>query len=116
MTIEERLAALESAVAALKANQPQPPAGDDLVAKFADDVVKKTPKQYVGAPFDGKRFADLTAAEANALAGYHEWLAKKGREETPVRLNNAGKPWHERDALIARVLRAMASKASIPEF
>ena len=111
-TIEERLLVLENQVAAIREQlKPVEPVGDALLAKFASDTVRKTPKQWTGESFEGKRFDALSHDEATALAAYHRWCAKKGAEETPVRVGTNGKPYHERDGLLARVLDAFAAKA-----
>jgi hypothetical protein len=113
MTVsDEQFAALTARVTALEtAAKPQPPVSDSLLAKFADDVVRKPPSTWKGRPIEGLKYSELTPAECGDLAGFFDWKAAKGRAENPPRLDNAGKAWYLRDELHARVLHAMALKA-----
>ena len=114
---DKAIADLAARVTALEnASKQAEPVGDALLAKFAGDIVKKTPKQWTGASFEGKRFDQLAPDEAQALASFYAWCAKKGAAEVPVRVGTNGKPFHERDALLARVLAAFAAKASSTPF
>ncbi len=105
-SLAARLALLE------EASKPKQPVGPDLIAKFADDVVRKQPSNWKGRPIEGLKYRELTPAECGDLAGFFDWKAAKGRAENPPRLDNGGKPWFLRDELHAKVLHAMALKAA----
>lgn len=122
MTLEERIAKLELAVAAL-VKKPAPEqtktpsqgeiADDNLLDRaWADMEIKKDPPRTQQPSHVGKRMSECSEAYLLDYASFHEWKARKGREENPPRLNNNGKPWYERDELIAKIARGWARRVA----
>lgn len=132
-TIEDRVRALEDFVATLRqavvggarstdssAGGPSAPTRVEALADglldnaWADAKIDKDPPQYKGRTQVGRRYSLAPVEWLESAAGFFEWKAKKGREETPVRLQasgkNAGKPWHEADTFKAKLLRAWAKR------
>jgi hypothetical protein len=119
MTLEERISKLELFVATLTAAAKKTPppqqnllvADDELLARdWADMEIRKDPPRTQQPSHVGKRMSECTEAYLLDYASFHDWKAKKGREENPPRLNNQGKPWYERDELIAKLARGWALK------
>jgi hypothetical protein len=125
-TLEERVAALESVIAGIRAafgpaaistaiahkSEGGEVADDALLAKeWADMEIRKDPPRTSQASSVGKRMSECTPEYLDDYASFHDWKAKKGREENPPRLNNRGKPWYESDELTAKVARGWAARA-----
>lgn len=83
---------------------------------WADQTIDKDPPKYKGRSQVGRRYSLAPLDWLESTAGFFEWKAHKGRNETPVRVQtsgkNAGKPWHEADTFRARLLRAWAKRAA----
>ena len=115
-SIEERLSAVEKRLSEMEGRLASGKSGGDgdtfspdkLTASWADKTVRKLPKNWKHRDIVGCQYSDLSKEEALDLAGFHEWKAQKGREENPVRMDNNGKPWHERDTFEAKLLRTWA--------
>lgn len=112
-----RLSVIEAKVDRLLAGvaAPSAPTGEAfpdarLSEVWADKEIKKDPPRYSGPTMVGRRFSTATAEWHETNASYLDWKAQKGREETPVRLNNKGKPWHESDTFEAKLCRAWAKR------
>ena len=120
MTLEERIAKLELAVAALVKKPvqsgekaPAQVADDNLLDKdWADMVINKDPPRTQQPSHIGKRMSECSEAYLLDYASFFDWKARKGREENPPRLNNNGKPWYERDELIAKIARGWARRVA----
>ncbi len=125
LTVEQRLTKLEQIIDAMRmslvagsspngsghAASPGAVADDDLLNRdWADMEIRKDPPRTTQPSHVGKHMSECTEAYLLDYASFHEWKAKKGREETPVRLNNKGKPWYESDDLIAKVARGWAAR------
>ena len=86
-------------------------ASDDLMNReWADMTIQKDPPRSKFPSQVGKKMSECPPGYLLDYASFYEWKAEKGREETPVRLNNKGKPWHESDSLIAKVARGWAAR------
>ena len=111
--IEQRLAELEKRLAGNRpAAQSNEVADDDLLSKpWADMEIRKDPPRSSQPSHLGKRMSECSSAYLLDYASFHDWKAKKGREENPPRLNNKGKPWYESDELVAKVARGWAERA-----
>lgn len=129
LSLEQRVAELEAFVDAMKqaigapktvkhrttrADGSEPEvAGDELLSKpWADMESKRDPKFWNGESFVGRRFSECPAEYLTMLAEFHDWKAKKGKEEDPPRLNSKGEPWWKSDELIAKVARGWAARAN----
>jgi hypothetical protein len=87
-------------------------ATEDLLNKpWADMEIRKDPPRTNQPTSVGKRMSQCTAEYLEDYASFHDWKARKGREEEPPRLNNKGKPWYESDELVAKVARGWAQRA-----
>ncbi len=88
-TIEERLAALEAAVAALK---PQAPV--DLDAdKYADFTIRRCPPKWIdsgGRDYTGDSISTTTAEFCDALASFLDWTAEKDEAKNYSYVNGKG--------------------------
>lgn len=115
MKLESDLSALKKLVLgkadAGKAAKPEPEIADDdlLDREWADMLIRKDPPKAKES-FAGRKMSECTPSYLRGYASFHEWKAQKGREETPVRLNAKGKPWHESDSLVAKVARGWARR------
>lgn len=79
LSIEERLANLEAAVAALK-----PIELGDLNSEYNNPRVYKSPKTWLqsgGIDYEGKRLSETSPEFCEAFAGFMEWKAGKEAEE-----------------------------------
>jgi hypothetical protein len=83
-----------------------------MAKPWADMTIRKDPPRWAGASYAGRRMSECPADYLENIAGFHEWKARKGREENPPRLNNKGKPWFESDELFAKVARGWAKRAA----
>jgi hypothetical protein len=126
--LEQRVAELEAFVAQLRgaitggqhrtvhngvpaASSAGEVASDDLMSRdWADMLIRKDPPRATES-FAGKRMSECTEAYLLEYAAFHDWKAKKGREEEPPRLNNKGEPWWKSDELTAKVARGWAKRA-----
>lgn len=115
--VEARLAAIEARLSALEArastttvaSSGEPAADtfspDKLQTDWADKIVGKDLPRWTGESMVGKRFSECPAEWHDSASGFFEWKAAKGRAENPPRLDNKGKPWHEKDTFMARLHR-----------
>ncbi len=89
-TIEERLASLEAAVAALR-----PQVAVDLATdQYADFVVRKCPPRWIdsgGRDYTGEHISTTTAEFCDAIAGFLTWQAEKDEAKNYSYVNAAGK-------------------------
>ena len=99
-----------SPVAAQHAGEVVPLADHQLENDWANKIVSKDPRRWTGESMVGRRYSDCSAEWHDSMAGLCEFKAQKGREETPVRLKNNGRPWHESDAFEAKLCRAWARR------
>ncbi len=79
LSIEERLSALEAAVAAMK-----PIDLGDLNSEYNNPRVYKSPKTWLqsgGVDYEGKRLSETTADFCEAFASFLTWKAGKEEEE-----------------------------------
>ncbi len=118
-TVEQRLAALEAAVAALK---PVDISGD----KYADLTVRRCPPSWLesgGPDYTGQPISSTTPEFLDALAGYLDWTAQKDEEKNHSYINAKGDkvfpaPFARRDASRCRAfaakMRADAAKGAPP--
>ena len=130
--LEQRVAALEAFVASLRGaigakaatpkptpQRPPPAAGevadDELMSKpWADMPIRKDPPRATES-YAGRRMSECSEAYLLEYASFHDWKARKGREEDPPRLNNKGRPWYESDELTAKVARGWARRVRARE-
>jgi hypothetical protein len=77
---------------------------------WADKEVRKDPPRYQGPSMVGRHYSEVHSEWHDANAGYLDWKAAKGREETPVRLNAKGRPWWESDVFEAKICRAWSRR------
>ena len=127
-TIEERLSAIEKTLAAIKIafvggasvaasanNQAGEIASDDIMSReWADMEIRKDPPKTLEPSSVGLKMSQCSVQYLLDYASFNEWAAEKGRNETPVRLNAKGKPWHESNSLTAKVARGWAKRKSAP--
>lgn len=126
--LEARLAALETGRPGASTSAPSAPspqhrttraapapgevADEKLMAQpWADMEIRKDPPRWAGESYVGRRLSECPKDYLENLAGFCDWKAKKGREESPPRLNNKGKPWYEADELMAKLARGFALRA-----
>jgi hypothetical protein len=120
ISIEDRVLLLEAKVAKLEAGKPAAaaPSGGDgdalpdhmLSKSWANVRIRKDPKRWDGASCEGMLMSEAPPEWHDCNASFLDWKAAKGREETPVRVNNKGKPWHEADTFNAKLSRAWAKR------
>jgi hypothetical protein len=77
---------------------------------WCDKPVRKDPPRWAGASCVGMMYSECPAEWHTENASFCEWKAQKGREDSPVRVNDKGKPWHEVDAFDAKISRAWARR------
>ena len=88
-TIEERVSALEAAVAALR---PQPAVNLDS-DRYADFLVKRSPPRWLssgGADYAGQPISTTTPEFCDAIASYLDWTAQKDEEKNHSYVNAKG--------------------------
>lgn len=84
LSIEERLTALEAAVAALK-----PIDVGDLNSEWANFVIRKCPPSWLksgGPDYEGRRLSETSPEFCDALASMLDWRAGKETEENKTYL------------------------------
>ena len=87
LSIEARLTALESAVAALK-----PIDVGDLNSEWANFVVRKSPPAWLksgGIDYEGRRLSETTPEFCEAVASLLDWRAGKEEGETKTYIKKA---------------------------
>ena len=109
-TLEARIAKLESGASATASGPEEALEDHHLDKDWARKTIKKDPPRWAGESQIGRTYADAPVAWLLDAAGLAEWKAKKGREESPVRMKDNGKPWHESDTFEAKLLRAWAKR------
>lgn len=78
-SLEERVAALEAAVEALK-----PVDVGDINSEWNNFVVRRSPKNWLasgGTDYEGRRLSETTPEFCDALASFLDWRATKEAEE-----------------------------------
>ena len=107
----DRLLSASASIAATVSDTPTDTFSDDkLHADWADKRVEKDLPKWGGESMIGRLYSECPAEWHNSASGLFEWKAKKGREESPVRLKNNGKPWHEADTFAAKLHRTWAKR------
>jgi hypothetical protein len=125
--LEQRVAVLEAVIAGIRAvfgagaigvaskaahtSEAGEVATDDLLNRdWADMEVRRDPKRWNGPSQVGKRMSECPADFLLEYASFHEWAANKSKSEPEPRLDNKGRPWYERDFLIAKLARGFAKR------
>lgn len=88
-SVEERLSALEAAVAALK---PQAPVNLDA-DKYADFTVRKSPPKWIdsgGRDYAGDPISATTPEFCDAIATFLDWQAERDEEKNYSYVNGKG--------------------------
>ncbi len=88
-SIEERLSALEAAVAAMK---PQAPVNLDT-DKYADFAVRKSPPKWIdsgGRDYTGENISTTTPEFCDAIADFLDWQAEKDEAKNYSYVNGKG--------------------------
>ncbi len=115
-TVEQRLAALEAAVEALR---PVDITGD----KYADFTVKRCPPQWLqsgGYDYSAQPISTTTPEFCDALASFLDWQASKDEEKNYSYLNNKGDTvfpakYARKDAGRARAFARRLREQAVPD-
>lgn len=103
-TLKAMLALAQQRTAVTRAAQPKPVASDrDLDGKFGNPELKFTPRDWTGAPFKGRKFADCPPELLDLVAESCDWFAQQA--EAKGERTTGGKPvadYKRQDAARAR--------------
>jgi hypothetical protein len=92
-SLEDRVKALEVAVAQMRARAPVAPVNLDA-DKFADFAVRKSPPKWLdsgGRDYGGENISKTTPEFCDAMADFLDWQASKDEEKNYSYVNGKGK-------------------------